>query len=97
MTTIEYGTATSYMGVADEADEPQPNCMGRFPADIRLEMLVGHLADQLPTVVEIKALRMQANASVTTRGKLEHLIELTGSIWETLRYVREEAAKYASR
>jgi hypothetical protein len=53
--------------------------MSRFPVDIRLEMLVGHLADQLPTVHEIEVLRLQANASVATRGKLDLLIELTGS------------------
>jgi hypothetical protein len=70
----------------------QPNSMSRFPVDIRLEMLVGHLADQLPTVAKIEALRLQANASVTTRGKLDLLIQMTGSIRETLGYVREEAA-----
>ncbi len=76
----------------EEMMDDQPNSMTRFPIDIRLEMLVGHLADQLPTVDEIKTLRLQSNASVTTRSRLDYLIELTGALWKTLEAVREEAA-----
>jgi hypothetical protein len=68
----------------------QPSNMN--PVDIRLEILVGHIADQLPILDEIEALRLQSNASVTTRGKLDPLVELTGSIRETLEHIREKAA-----
>lgn len=58
----------------------------------RLEMLIGHLSDVLHPATElVKTLRLQSNASVTTRGKLDHLIDLTGSIWETLGQCRDEA------
>ncbi len=58
----------------------------------RLEMLMGHLMDQLMPARElVAALRLQSNAAATTRGKLEHLIDLTGSLWEVLTQIRDEA------
>ena len=44
----------------------------------------------------ISTLRLQSNASVTTRSKLEFLIELTGGVWQELRSVREQVARIAS-
>jgi hypothetical protein len=55
-----------------------------LPADI-LEMLVGHLSDLLsPARDLITQLRLKSNASVTTRGELEHLNDGAGSNWERL-------------
>jgi hypothetical protein len=60
--------------------------------EIRLEMLVGYLADQMHPIRElVDALRLQSNASHTTRSKLEHLLQLAGSMWERLGDIREEA------
>ena len=43
-----------------------PKSMSHLPADVRLELLVGHLSDLLGPAHEIAgALRLQANASVT--------------------------------
>ncbi len=59
--------------------------------DARLELLVGHLSDQLQPVRElVAALRLQANASVTTRSKLESLYSMTGLLWGELCKIREE-------
>jgi hypothetical protein len=59
---------------------------------MRREMMLGHLFDVLMPARElVDALRLQSNASVTTRSKLEHLGELAGSIWEHLGIIREEA------
>ena len=56
-------------------------------------MLVGHLSDMLTPAREIVgALRLHSNASVTTRGKLDHLVGLTGALWEELGRIREEVA-----
>lgn len=68
-----------------------PKSMSHLPADVRLEFLVGHLSDLLGPAREIAgALRLQANASVTTHGQLDHLVGLSGSIWELLGAIREE-------
>ena len=68
-----------------------PKSMSHLPADVRLELLVGHLSDLLGPAHEIAgALRLQANASVTTRAQLDHLLGLSGSIWERLGAIREE-------
>ena len=54
---------------------------------------VGQLSDLLsPTRELVGALRLQANASATTRSKLDHLLEMNGSIWERLGAIREEIA-----
>jgi hypothetical protein len=71
--------------------ETTPVSYSHLSADIRMEMLVGHLSDMLrPTRELAKAFCLQSNASVTTRGKLEHLIDLSGALWEELGRIREE-------
>lgn len=51
--------------------EHEPRSMCHFPAEARCELLVGLLSDQLyPARELIDALRLQSNASVTTRGNL---------------------------
>jgi hypothetical protein len=35
----------------------------------------------------------QSNASMTTRGKLEHLIDLTGAVLDQLGRIREEVER----
>jgi hypothetical protein len=73
-----------------------PESVSHLPADVRLELLVGHLSDLLSPARELTgALRLKANASVTTRGQLDHLIGLSGSIWERLGAIREEIAGMA--
>jgi hypothetical protein len=55
-----------------------PSQHGHLPQEARLEMLIGHFADALGPIRETaKAFRLQSNASVTTRHRLEHLIDLT--------------------
>jgi hypothetical protein len=67
--------------------------MSHLATDIRLEMLLGYLADQLAYIGPlVEALRLQSNASVTTRGKLQHLIDMIGSIWETHNRIRDDVA-----
>jgi hypothetical protein len=71
--------------------EPAPRSYSHLDADVRAEMLVGHLADMLSPVRALAgAIRLQSNASVVTRGKLEHLLDLTGAVWEELGRIREE-------
>jgi len=41
-------------------------------------------------------LRLQSNASVATRDKLDHLTQLTGALWETLVKIHEEAKAITS-
>ena len=38
----------------------------------------------------VRTLRLQSNTSVTTRAKLDHLLEVTGSIWDMLMQIRED-------
>jgi hypothetical protein len=57
----------------------------------RLEMLIGHLSDMLsPAKALVRELRLQSNASVTTRGKLDHLNDLVGSLWEHFQTIEQE-------
>jgi hypothetical protein len=57
----------------------------------RLELLSGHLYDQLaPTRELVASLRLQANASVTTRSKLDSLYSMSGLLWEEMGRIREE-------
>jgi hypothetical protein len=58
---------------------------------IRLELLIGHLSDILSPASElVSGLRLQSNASVTTRGKLDGLTDLVGSVWNMLQAIKEE-------
>jgi hypothetical protein len=58
---------------------------------VRLELLIGHLSDVLrPARALIEQLQLRANASVTTRSELEHLCDVTGSIWTTLDQIHAE-------
>jgi hypothetical protein len=60
-----------------------------LPQEVRLEMLIGHLADALGPIREAaEAIRLQSNASVTTRRRLEHLIDLTNHAWSMLNDIR---------
>jgi hypothetical protein len=57
----------------------------------RLELLVGQLSDILSSAKDlVGVLRLQANASTTTRGKLETLNGLAGLVWEMLGRVEQE-------
>jgi hypothetical protein len=58
---------------------------------VRLELLVGHLADLLTPARElISQLRLRSNASHARRSKLAHLGELVGDLWERLGLIAEE-------
>jgi hypothetical protein len=60
-------------------------CVALLPQEVRLEMLIGHLADTLAfTKKTLEAIRLQANASVTTRSKLEHLIDCNNHSFQML-------------
>jgi hypothetical protein len=59
---------------------------------IRLELLIGHLSDLLSPARElVSGLRLQSNASVTTRAKLDGLTDLVGSVWDMLQAIKKEA------
>jgi hypothetical protein len=59
---------------------------------VRLEMLIGHLSDQLaPADALMKGLRLQSNASTTTRGKLDLLFAYVGDLHAQLRIIAGEA------
>jgi hypothetical protein len=65
-----------------------------FSQGIRLELLVRQLSDLISPVRElVSALRLQSNASATTRGELDHLVEIAGIIWEQLRRISSEIAE----
>ena len=67
-------------------------------ATVRLELLIGHLSDQLaPARKLVDELKLRANASHTTRLQLEHLSDIAGSIWEHLSAIREEAIQLRQR
>jgi len=56
-----------------------------LPQKVRLEMLIGLLADQLAlTLDNVKELKIACNASCQTKGALEHLIHLAHLSWEPL-------------
>jgi hypothetical protein len=62
-----------------------------LPQEARLEMLIGHLADALgPIRKTAEAFRLQSNASVVTRRRLEHLIDVTNHAWSILNDIRRE-------
>jgi hypothetical protein len=72
----------------DELPAPIVN-HSHLPQPVRLELLIGHLADALaPARTLIKALRLQANASVTTRTQLEALLDQAGALYQVLRDIR---------
>ena len=74
-----------------ELNTDNPPSHSHLPADIRLEMLVGHLADQLtPARGLVTTLRLRSKSTMT-RGDLQHLIDMTGSLWMTLNRIKEEA------
>jgi hypothetical protein len=59
----------------------------------RLDMPCGHLSDYTAVGLGlVKQLKLRANAGHTTRSNLAHLWDLTGSIGEHLRIMREEIA-----
>ena len=60
-----------------------------LPADERLEMLIGFVADQLPTVDDIK-LKLRANASINTRSQHDLILEMVGSFAANLTNIRKE-------
>ena len=63
-------------------------------ATVRLELLIGHLSDQLaPARRLVGELQLRANASHATREQLRHLSDITGSIWEHLGAILEEASQ----
>jgi hypothetical protein len=63
-----------------------------LPAEVRLELLVGDLAEMLAPVREmVAAIRLLANASVTTRSKLELLLDLTDTVWRTFHRIQQDA------
>jgi len=52
-------------------------------------MLISHFADALGQVKDCaKAFRLQSNASVTTRAKLDTLIDLSSAMYSELRAIR---------
>jgi hypothetical protein len=56
-----------------------------LPRIVRLEMLIGLLADQLAVTLDsVKQLKIACNASCQTKGALEHLIHLAHLSWEPL-------------
>ena len=62
--------------------------------EVRLELLIGHLADLLtPSRELVNELQLRSNASHVTRGELAFLRQLTGSLWERLGAIREEASQ----
>jgi hypothetical protein len=52
--------------------------------EVRLEMLVGHLADQPSTVAALNKLVLRPNASAATRS-LGCLQEVLGDLWNDVR------------
>ncbi len=70
---------------------------GRPPtteASVRLELLIGHLSDQLaPARKLVDELQLRVNASHATREQVRHLSDIAGSIWEHLTAIREEASQ----
>jgi hypothetical protein len=62
-----------------------------LPREMRLEMLIGHLADQLPKVSELKIV-LRSNASAATRNDLANIHDVLGSLWSRIGAIREEAA-----
>jgi hypothetical protein len=53
--------------------------------EVRLEMFVGHLADQPSTVAALNKLVLRANASAATRSDLACLHEVLGDLWNHVR------------
>jgi hypothetical protein len=65
-----------------------------LPQAVRLEMLVGRLSELLAPADELIAgLRLKSNASAVTRGQIDHLVGMTGLMWEELRKLREQVAQ----
>jgi hypothetical protein len=59
--------------------------------EIALQLLVGYAAGHLAACHDAaKAIRLQSNASVTTRGKLEHLLQAIGYAIERQRILMEQ-------
>jgi hypothetical protein len=68
-----------------------------LPRNVRLDMLIGALADQLVVTVEcVKQVKIAANASSQTKGALEHLIHLAHQCWEPLDEIRNNIAFYVA-
>jgi hypothetical protein len=73
----------------NEAKESEPL---QDKAEVRLELLIGHLADLLtPARQLVGELKARANASTVTRGHLDRLGSMTAVIWEQLGSIAEEA------
>ncbi len=74
-----------------EADYQAPPDHSHLDRAVRLELLVGHLADLLTPALElILQLRLLTNAGHTTRSELALLNEFTGDIWTRLGIIRDE-------
>lgn len=68
-----------------------PNDHSHLPVEVRLELVVGALADLLAPARSLTTqLKLRANASAATRSDLDHLIELAGSIWERQDAIRSD-------
>lgn len=76
-----------------EGQEWKPQCLAHLPVATRLEMLVGLLEDGLaPAKKLVAALRLQANASVTTQSKLKGVQALVGRIFDLMNIIGNEVA-----
>jgi hypothetical protein len=61
------------------------------PPEVQVVVLIGHVADMLPDADKLRdAFRLQSNASVTTRGKLDYVLQLQGALLERLDRILEE-------
>jgi hypothetical protein len=61
---------------------------------VRLELLIGHLADQLAPARElVDTLRLRSNASTITSGHLDHLCWAAGALCDRLGAIREEVGQ----
>jgi len=73
-------------------DDSQDLDRSDIPLEAAIAMLIGHIQDTLaPASNYVKALQLQANASVTTRAKLDHLVGMQGLIWHEMQGLREHA------
>jgi hypothetical protein len=55
---------------------------------VRLEMLIGHVAKQLPQVADLK-IKLRSNASTATKAQLESIEHILFLLWEQVKEIRE--------
>jgi hypothetical protein len=58
--------------------------------EMRLELLVGHMADAYAQMRPLAELRLRANASAESRRTLDYLVQLDGAIWQLLGKLLDE-------